>query len=177
MRPEFRVSLLKHPQQDMLVQRQYSAGTNAGQFGADFEQHGGRVDRNDRHSIESHIELDPMERLMIGNRLQKRNHQFRVVEFDLVIKAFVGRNHLSPIGKIARQRLALPQKAADFDAEQSLVLPTPDMQHSRLIRPGGQQRQRKRQRHILRDFQRTRQVEQLLAIRRGNPIAGKVDSL
>ena len=153
MRPEFRVSLLKHPQQDMLVQRQYSAGTNAGQFGADFEQHGGRVDRNDRHSIESHIELDP------------------------VIKAFVGRNHLSPIGKIARQRLALPQKAADFDAEQSLVLPTPDMQHSRLIRPGGQQRQRKRQRHILRDFQRTRQVEQLLAIRRGNPIAGKVDSL
>ena len=107
-------------------------------IGADFELHGGRVDRNDRHSIGSHIEFDPVERLMIGNRLQKRNNLFRVVEFDLIIEAFIGGNHLFPIGEVTRQYLALPQKVADFNTEQPLVLSTPDVQHSRFIRSGSQ---------------------------------------
>ena len=107
-------------------------------IGADFELHGGRVDRNDRHSIGSHIEFDPVERLMIGNRLQKRNNLFRVVEFDLIIEAFIGGNHLFPIGEVTRQYLALPQKVADFNTEQPLVLSTLDVQHSRFIRSGSQ---------------------------------------
>ena len=97
------------------------------------------------------------------------------MNLDSVIQRLVGGNHLLPIGEVARQRFALPLETADHDAEQPLIPAAPDVQRSCSLRSSGQQCQRKRQRHILRDFQRTRQVEQFFAVRCGHAVAGKVD--
>ena len=177
MCPELRIAQLKHPQQDIFVKRQYRTGLSADHRCFQPQFHIGKIVRDHGDAARNHVQLDRVKRRAIGNRFQEGNDPFRLVNLDPVIQRLVGRHHLFPIGKVARQYFALPLETADYDAEQPFIPAAPDVQRTCTLRPCDQQRQRKRQRHILRDFQRTRQVEQLLAIRRGNPIAGKVDSL
>ena len=175
MCPELRIALLKHPQQDILVERQYRTGLSADHRCFQPQFHIGKIVRDHGDAARNHVQLDRVKRRTVGNRFQELNDPLRFVNFDPVIQRLVGGNHLFPIGEIARQYFALPLETADYDAEQPFIPAAPDVQRPRSLRSSGQQCQRKRQRHILRDFQRTRQIEQFLAVRYGHAVAGKVD--
>ena len=175
MCPELRIALLKHPQQDIFVKCQHRTGLSADHRCLQPQLHIREIIRNYSDAARNHVQFDSMERRAVGNRFQELDDPLRLVNLNLIIQRFVGGNHLFPIRKVARQRFALPLEIADHDAEQPLVPATPDMQRTRFLRLSGQQRQRKRQRHILRDFQRTRQIEQLFTVRCGHAVTGEVD--
>ena len=113
---------------------------------------------------------------MVGNRFQERDDSLRLEEFQRIIQCVAGRNHLLPGGEFPGKHFALPQKAADLDPEEPFVVPTPEVEHAGSSGFRRQQRERKRQRNLLRNRERTREMQQLLSVRHSDALRRKVDA-
>ena len=86
MGAKLRVTLLKHPQQDVLIEHQHRPWLNAQKLRVRLERHLGSIDRNKRHAMRHHIEFNSVQRLMIGNRFQERDDPFRLEELQRIIQ-------------------------------------------------------------------------------------------
>ena len=176
MGAELRVTLLQHPQQDVLVEHQHRPGLNAQKLRVRLERHLGSIDRNERHAMRRHIEFNSVQRLVVGNRFQKRDDPLRLEELQRIIQSVARRNHLFPGGEFPGERSALPQKAADLNPEEPFVASTPEVQHAGSGGFRRQQRERERQRNLLRNRERTREMQQLSSVRCSDALRRKVDS-